>query len=152
AVGGAIVGLDNAEQAMHAQHTAGHAGGGIHGRHLGGLLTAGGGGILLDDRAATGEVALGADALGLGRRLFGKAVLLEAARPLAGARRLGAVLPHVHADFFLLRHPSLPPPGDRVHSLYPILPRGAAASLPLSKDHAGYDEKSCNLQWAGTAP
>src|SRR5262249_45072192 len=74
--------------------------------------------------AATRQVALGADAFLGVRGLLAEAVLLKAARPLALARRLGAVLSHVHADFFLLGHATAP----RVTSNSAIVP--AATAIP----------------------
>src|SRR5581483_2657397 len=62
---------------------------------------------LLDDGPLAREFALGPDALVGHGRLFREAVRVEAAGPVALARRLAAILPHLHADFLLLAHAAI---------------------------------------------
>src|SRR5262249_42976976 len=100
--------LDHADQAVDAQHAPRPRHAAVHGGHLGGLLPAGGAALLLDDRPAARQGALGADALVAGRRLLGEAVFVKAARRLPLPRRLGAVLAQIDPNFLLLGHASLP--------------------------------------------
>src|SRR5262249_45360009 len=85
AVLAAVAGLDDAAQAVDAQHAPLQAGAGVHGGHLGRFLPGGALrlALLLDDGPAPRQLALGADALGPGGGVLGEAVLLEAARPAA---------------------------------------------------------------------
>src|SRR5262249_13540618 len=94
---------DHADQALDPQHAPapGPRRAAVPGGHRGGLLPAGGAALLLDDRPAARQVALGADALVAGRRLLGEAVFVKAARPLPLPRRLGAVLAQIDPNFLL---------------------------------------------------
>src|SRR5262249_50217859 len=101
----AAIGFDDALQSMHAQHPARQTGDRVHGRHVRRFLPRPSrAGFFLNDCAPPRKLALGANALALRSGFFVEAVLVKAARPLPRARRLGAVLAHVHANFLLLRH------------------------------------------------
>src|SRR5262249_12033861 len=94
----AVLQFDDALQPMHAQHAAEQAGAHVHRRHVRALF------LVLNDGPLAAEIALRPDAFLRERGVVGPAVLLKRARPVALARRLRAVFPHIHADFFLLRH------------------------------------------------
>src|SRR5207248_2819814 len=91
--------LDDAGQPVNAQYAAGQALAGID-RGPVRLAARFSQRSLGDDGAAARQLALGAHALPAGGRLLGVAVVVEAARPLLGPRRLGAVLPQIDADLF----------------------------------------------------
>jgi hypothetical protein len=102
----AVVGFDDALEAVEAHHPAAEAGGDIDGRHLGrfggGAWFAGG--FLLDDGPPPRQVALRLDALRQRRGVSLVAVLLKVAGPVVVPRRLGAVLAQVDADLLFLGH------------------------------------------------
>src|SRR5262245_56699309 len=120
-----VVGLHDVGEAVDAQHAPRQVNGGIDRRHAVGVATRGGAGVFLHDGALARQISLGADALGAAGRLFGKAVLREAAGPILVARRLGAVFAQLDADFFLFGHPGW----------FTVLPRREQAN-----DGAPWDE------------
>src|SRR5262249_47517108 len=85
-------------------------------------------GLFLNDGPLARQIPFGAHALPAHRRLFLEAVLLEAARPLPVARRLGAVLPQLHPDFLLLAHLRHPLGRSRTASI--ITPGACPAPTP----------------------
>src|SRR5581483_2176781 len=85
----AVVGLDDRLQAVDAEHPAADA-------------LAGGRGVVLDDGAVAGQVALGPDALGGVGVLGPGRVLLVGPGDVVAPRRLRPVLPHLHPDLLLL--------------------------------------------------